>query len=94
MSENLDDPEAEKRFQQCVEEPWRIDAAKLNSNAVGTHLIEALKAERHLEDIRNKELIRKVEESGRHHWSATPVFWLTLIAAVAAVAGAWFSYRS
>ena len=93
MSENLDDPEAEKRFQQCVAEPWRIDAAKLNPNAEGTHLIEALKAERHLEDLRDAELLRKVAESGKHHWSATPVFWLTLIAATAAVVGAWFSYR-
>ena len=47
--------------------------------------------DRERQELRHEELLARLTAIEKPHWTTSPVFWLTLIAAVAAAVGAYFA---
>lgn len=71
-----------------------IEAVVNHSNKVGNQRLGAVAAKVHLERARHEDLLRKIAESGKHHWSATPGFWVAVGGFLLAGLAAWFAWQS
>jgi len=45
-------------------------------------------------EIRHAELVGKLDELKKPHWTVNPTFWIAVVAAIAGVAAAYFAYRA